>query len=98
MSALEHIHTPKSQNLSGDITYYGYQLKTHQFPQEMTCPSPSKQIKARSFTTGHKHIVESKNLNFIQAPRFSTDFDTYSLIGEGEFSVVYKTISRYDGH
>ncbi|CAG9318800.1 unnamed protein product [Blepharisma stoltei] len=94
MSAFDTLKTPKSQNSSSDITYYGYQLKTHQFPPELTCPSPSKQIKARSFTTGHKHIVESKNLNFIQAPRFSSDFDCYGVIGEGEFSIVYKVLQR----
>lgn len=95
MSAFVSSQTPnpKSQRLD-DFGILGFQLKTHQITKALrSCPkSPSFPNKTRCLTTGSKHVVYSRNLNFEQHTysRFTEEFDNQTVIGEGEHSIVYK--------
>ena len=101
MSAFVSSQTPnpKSQRLE-DFCIAGFQLKTHQITKAMrSCPkSPSYPNKTRCLTTGSKHVIYSRNLNFEQHTysKFMQEFDTQTVIGEGEHSIVYKARNTSD--
>lgn len=86
MSALYSCTTPPSQ--SNNIE--GFRLKTEKIPEEYSYPASPLRSKARFYTTGHKHIIKTRNLNFSQNVKFDDEFDSIEVIGEGVFAIVYK--------
>ena len=94
MSAFYSCTTPHSQ--SNNIQ--GFRLKTEKVPEELSYPASPLRSKQRCYTTGQKHIIKSRNLNFNQTTSFDLEFANLEIIGEGAFSIVYKAKSLKDNN
>jgi serine/threonine protein kinase len=86
MSAFYPCSTPNSQS----INIQGFRLKTEKIPEELCYPSSPLRLKQRCYTTGQKHIIKTRNLNFNQIASLDNEFTNLDLIGEGAFSIVYR--------
>ena len=85
--------TPQSQ--TGNIQ--GFRLKTEKIPEELTCPASPFRLKQRCYTTGQKHIIKTRNLNFNLITSFDSEFTEHEVVGEGDFSIVYRARFLKDG-
>ena len=89
-------NTATPSPISFDPKFVKFQLKTEKV-DEVSCPkSPHRPTRTRCLTTGRKHIITSKNLNFKQSRQFDRCFQNHEIIGEGEHSYVYKAQSLSD--
>lgn len=86
MSAF-YLSTPNSQSIN---TMQGFRLKTEKIPEELSYPSSPLRSKQRCYTTGQKHVIKTRNLNFNQITSFDAEFTNLEVIGEGDYSIVYK--------